>query len=467
MRTMKTFGCEYMNLGTDSFYTYLLDSSGIQAPVISEVGRSVSGFNNKEIGYLRASLDGKRIAAAHVINITQSVEVFDFDNSTGIISNPIEITNFGPANIPYGVEFSPNGDILYVTDYSVASSNDYGQLHQYDLLAGNEVAINNSKLIVDSFPGPGGALIMGPDFKIYQTEINKDSLSVIDNPNVLGLGCNHQKYSLNINVSGQKLKHGLPNFINDIYGTRAKFWNTNVCQNDSSVFEINSPYLLDSVHWDFGDLGSGPNNFSTDLSPKHLFSTDGNFTVTLIVYYNSVSDNIVNTITQSALPIVTTTPFSPDSICQYDLPYNLSNGSPSGGFYSGNGVTGNVFNPSLVPGNYYIAYSYADSNGCVNSDSTLMKLYICAGIEEANLLQNLKIYPNPNSGIFTIQKPSNLNQNLEIKILDMNSKLILEKTMTPNQAKFEIDISKYSDGIYYLQLKTNNELTTKQILKTN
>ncbi len=48
--------------------------------------------------------------------------------------------------------------------------------------------------------------------------------------------------------------------------------------------------------------------------------------------------------------------------------YFLSGGTPAGGVYSGTGVTGNVFNPSLAGvGTHTLTYTYTDGNGCINS----------------------------------------------------------------------------------------------------
>ncbi|MCX6274334.1 MAG: M4 family metallopeptidase, partial [Bacteroidetes bacterium] len=45
-------------------------------------------------------------------------------------------------------------------------------------------------------------------------------------------------------------------------------------------------------------------------------------------------------------------------------------GSPSGGVFSGTGVTGNTFNPNVGPGNYPVTYSYTDANGCSGQNTT-------------------------------------------------------------------------------------------------
>jgi len=75
------------------------------------------------------------------------------------------------------------------------------------------------------------------------------------------------------------------------------------------------------------------------------------------------------------------------------------------------------------------------------------------------------IYPNPNNGLFTIDKPLGLNKKVQIKILDATSKLILEKTIPISKQRLEMDITRYSKGSYYLQLIVEDEVFIKQILK--
>jgi hypothetical protein len=57
-------------------------------------------------------------------------------------------------------------------------------------------------------------------------------------------------------------------------------------------------------------------------------------------------------------------------VCTNSSPITLNTGSPAGGTYSGDGVSNNIFNPSLLgPGTYTITYTYSE-NGCEGSAST-------------------------------------------------------------------------------------------------
>ncbi len=72
-------------------------------------------------------------------------------------------------------------------------------------------------------------------------------------------------------------------------------------------------------------------------------------------------------ITVNPLPLVTF-PGILTPQCINSTTYTLTGGSPVGGTYSGDGVTGTNFDASVAGlGNHIITYSYTDSNGCSNA----------------------------------------------------------------------------------------------------
>jgi hypothetical protein len=88
-----------------------------------------------------------------------------------------------------------------------------------------------------------------------------------------------------------------------------------------------------------------------------------------IMYMYTDGNGCSNMATQSfpvnAAPTVTLTPFP--SACDNDGMLNLIGESPTGGTWSGTGVTGNQFDPTV--GTQTVTYTYTDGNGCSNSAS--------------------------------------------------------------------------------------------------
>ena len=121
---------------------------------------------------------------------------------------------------------------------------------------------------------------------------------------------------------------------------------------------------------------SGPGVINNTFYPSN--SGAGDFTITYTVNDNGCINSASTILTVYDLP--NTTLIGIPNFCQGDAPYLLSEGSPPGGTYSGNGVIGGLFYPDSTNGGLFsiITYTYTDSNGCTNSDD-----------------QSILIYPNP------------------------------------------------------------------------
>jgi gliding motility-associated-like protein len=267
-------------LGTDEFYAYLIDGSGLNTtPVISSTG---AVYNTNAIkGYLKASPDGRHLAAA--IRNENTFELLEFDNATGIVSN----ANRFPANYPgaYGVEFSSDGTKLYAT----VNSNG---LYQFDLNAGSAAAISASAVKLSG--NPSVALQLGPDQKIYTNEGRW--LGVINDPNQAGLACNYvqQAVYLGATVFGNS---GLPTFLQS-YFSPIGIAEENICLGSATSFSILNLANVDSLEWNFGEPVSGAANTSTLLNPTHTYASAGTYTVSLIYYGRICKDVASDTVTK-------------------------------------------------------------------------------------------------------------------------------------------------------------------------
>ena len=255
----------------DNFYAFRVDAAGVNTtPVETNIIPLINfeGYRRNAIGYMKASPDGSRIAVCHrqngnqpggFSNNTGSVWIYDFDNTTGNLSNPINLLpNFGP----YSVEFSPDSSKLYVSGSNSVT--------QFDLNTSDPASTD---FMVYSGFNFIGALQLGPDGKIYiaNTE-DSQSLDVINDPNTYGVDANYTPYQVQL-APGTFSNIGLPPFIQSFFLASIQLENS--CVGQDVDFNVNSTQVFDSITWDFGD-GIGTAN---ENNPSYIFSTPGTYTV--------------------------------------------------------------------------------------------------------------------------------------------------------------------------------------------
>lgn len=281
-------------LFTNDIYAYHLDHFGLnETAVISSVGDTIGGYIGDPKGYMVVSPDGTKLVKANVGD--RNVEFFDFDNSSGIVSNAFKDTNFVNEQ-PYGVAFSPNSKILYISTWK-----SWGSLFQYNLAAGSPEQIINSRIKLENFsPLYVGALQLAADNKIYIARPNLDFLGVINQPNVYGTACGYE-------VSGVYLDDklcwwGLPPFVQSFFSQTITFNYDPACFGYPTQFYQNCSTTPDSVFWDFGDPPSGSSNYSNELNPVHEFSSWGLFKVKFNAWFEGEKDSVSKFVSVNNIP---------------------------------------------------------------------------------------------------------------------------------------------------------------------
>lgn len=256
-------------LGDSHFQSYLVTNSGVNTtPVSSVTGVNIYTYQAQTkmfTGGIKVSPDGTKLAVCHGFD---GSELCDFDAATGSVSNAIVLDSRVGS---YGAEFSPNGQLLYI------SNTDYFEVLQYNL---NATDIPASELQIYSgdpnpnFGSESAALQLGPDQKIYVASNDSGYIDVITFPNVLGLGCSYIEDAVYLN--GKYSKYGLPPFIQSFF--YVGFDADNVCFGDSTQFNANISSAYDSILWDFGD-----GTTAAVESPTHTFSAPGDYDVSVAV----------------------------------------------------------------------------------------------------------------------------------------------------------------------------------------
>jgi len=155
--------------------------------------------------------------------INSTLELFDFDNATGQVSNARMIANL--ANQMYGIEFSPDNQKLYQT------YNNPGYIVQYDVSSGVTSTIIASADTVGQSTSQLYQLQLAPDGKIYVAKYTVQSLACITNPNLAG---NASAYVNNAVTLADSSLLGLPGFLTSYFCNIA----SGVAQVDSHEMDV-------------------------------------------------------------------------------------------------------------------------------------------------------------------------------------------------------------------------------------
>jgi len=261
----------------NTFYAFKVTNAGVQTnAVISSVNTPVSGG----AGYMKVSPDGSKLATANMND--NNAYLFDFDNVTGQVSNPVRLNLPAAYDEPYGLEFSPDSSKLYISNRGDTSSS--SALLQFDL------SNNNNLTIISTLQNYRSALQLALDGKIYQTHTlsygsGTHEMSVIENPNEAGTACNYNYIA--VNLPNTMICHqGLPPFIQSYF---TQINSLNVTATVINTFEINSNTEIASVDWDFGDgtsVTTYPDNppDNTHTQTDHLYDTPGTYTIDVVIH---------------------------------------------------------------------------------------------------------------------------------------------------------------------------------------
>ncbi len=214
----------------------------------------------------------------------------------------------------------------------------------------------------------------------------------------------------------------------------------------------------DSVEWFFGDnTGSGM------MNPSHTYSTPGNYEVCLLAKSECTSDTTCKSITVcdslggdfSFTPNGNTIDFSANA-AGYDTLYwrfddgnTSTNTNPTHAYESGG-----TYEPCLFVG-----------NAC--RVDTLCKSINVTSVENRYARDGLNIYPVPTKGEFIIEMKDDAfdsNKSSTMSLFNADGVLLMNREFKDTDGdKYQMDLSRYEPGIYFLQIKNEAQILRRKI----
>ena len=274
------------------YLAYLVTASGISStPVVSSSNLPARIYwesprwKMKRGGDLKISQDGTKLVCSDSLT-----EICDFNTLTGVVTPKF---TFYLGDTITGAEFSVDNKYLYLCQFGGTGNQQNYLGWQFDLVYQDSLNfVQNKVLLGDGF---GGKLQLAPNWRIYvAANGNVDSLHCINNPSLPGLACNYQKDAVNIETSfgGECIVQFLQRYKAYIH------YSNDFCQYYNLLFTSDIWPPPDSIHWNFGDPASGPDNFSNIPNPSHIYSNTGIFIVELFVrHIDNRTDTSWSTIT--------------------------------------------------------------------------------------------------------------------------------------------------------------------------
>jgi hypothetical protein len=461
---------------SDNFRANLVTAAGVSTGgTVSAIGT----VNNSQFWYagcMKASPDGKKLGVALAKNVpTPSfpcyVELYDFNNTTGIVSNPLIMPTLNGQ--PWGVEFSPDGSKFYAS-FMNNSGND--NLYQYDVCAGSNSAIAASVFTISS-AGSFAAMQRAPDGKIYIARVGASTIATIGNPNAAGASCGYTDNGV-VLTSGSCI-FGLPNFYDVAIPPEALITPGISCNTASfSTGNLSNLVVLPcsttgfsatAVSWNFGDPSSGSGNGSSLLNPTHTYSAAGIYSVSMVISYSCAA--FTNTVT---VPVVITATSVPSLTVSGN--YNVCNGeqrtytASGAGAYSWTTSTGNSSGTSSLAltatAQVVFTVSANTGNNCAATKVYTVTVKPCTKTDDESADRLVSIFPNPASENLSITfqgpGPSGVESYC---ITDNLGRNVREEHL--QGGSFSIQTSALPSGFYQIHLKTPFGTVTKKFLKSD
>lgn len=241
----------------------------------------------------------------------------------------------------------------------------------------------------------------------------------------------------------------------------------NSCTNTATVTVTVNANPATPVLADFDDVCSNASNVTlagatptggvysgTGVTSGEFDPSTGAGTYTITYTYtdgNGCSSEIDASITVNAAPSAPVLANFAD-VCSNASALTLAGATPTGGVYSGTGVTAGSFDPATAgSGTHTITYTITDANNCTASTDATILVTVCTGINDSKNGVATSIYPNPNEGTFQLTFDPNKSGNVEMVLLNAQGQEQYRRKLaiSGSTEKVALDLT---PGVYHLQL---------------
>ena len=367
--------------GNNTFHIYHATEGGLIETATYSLGMSLDS-TNKAQGYMKFSAadttTGERQLAVVIPGPPKNyVELYSFNDSTGVLAYKKTI-DLGPAPpTAYGIEFSPTGEKMYVSYQG--SGNTKSSLKQYDLTLPDSLITETAITIDSSSTQKYGSIQIAPDGKIYMAIQGSEYLAVIGEPE--GNSLTAIEYERDgVNLGGKNSQLGLPNMVQDFTqeSSGPGFEADGFCTNEPTTFQA-SPIcdpIKDTYSWNFDYLKS-PENFtapSQQQKTTFTYTQPGTYQVALRASNKCTDTTIIQEIVIYETPSAPNLPAFIDTCGAY-VPLDMGIVAQGYAWINRGRIVGRQRTYRATSTGDYIAIAYNGPDGeCFSSDTVKITL---------------------------------------------------------------------------------------------
>ena len=219
------------------------------------------------------------------------------------------------------------------------------------------------------------------------------------------------------------------------------------------------------------DGNSGCNEFNTQtiVTDPPTIVGSGNFSIGS----GFTMDNAVTTVSEPIIEELTLCFDCKDPVALFGIAdsvsltyFSDSSTNATGWTWSfGDGDSSQLQNPTheyVTTGLYDVCL--ITTNEC-GSDTICSSYNVIIGFQEQVNNAGLTLYPNPTEGYINVRLSLPQTGNAILNIYDLNSQLLTTKHLNVgvNDPVFQLDLTSFAKGMYFLQIHTDSEIFTQKI----
>jgi hypothetical protein len=135
-------------------------------------------------------------------------------------------------------------------------------------------------------------------------------------------------------------------------------------------------------------------------------------------------------------------------------------------FGDGNNATGITTSHTYSnAGNFDVTLIVTDT-ACNTVDTLILSVTSTISLEEFEIARDLKIFPNPSTGVYNISFELLGVQEVYLRVLNQTGQIVVSRPMATgsNQFATQIDLSQAAKGVYLLQIQTEKGIVTRRLI---